>query len=108
MSTVENPISARSAEEVASVSTGGSGVNARSVEEQAYVRTGGSRINARSVEGVLSVSTGGSAIRARSASRKSMLDVLCLTMRILVCKAEWLSSVRKNIRSNTQMVRSSQ
>ena len=34
VSTVENPISARSAEEVASVSTGGNGVNARSVEEQ--------------------------------------------------------------------------
>ena len=82
VSTVEHPISARRAGEVVSVSTDGSGVDARSAEEAASVRTGGQ-----------------TATNARSAFRKSMLDVLymCLTMRILICKAEWLSSVRKNI-----------
>ena len=57
---------------------------------------GRERAKCRSAEEVASVSTGGqTATNARSAFRKSVLDVLCLTMRILVCKAEWLSSVRK-------------
>ena len=76
VSTVEHLISARSAhaEGVAFVSTDGSGVNARSAEEVANQN----------------VSISGSGINARSAFRASMVDVLCLTMRILVCKAEWL------------------
>ena len=70
---------------------------------------GRERAKCKSAEEVDSISTGGqTATNARSAFRKSVLDVLCLTIRILVCKEKWLSSVRKNIRSNTQMVRSRQ
>ena len=73
----------------------------------AYASTGENVVSAKTVEEVASVSTGGSGVNARSAFRKSLVDVLCLMMWILICKAEWLSSVRPSIKSNTQMVRSS-
>ena len=51
-------VNAKSAEEAASVSTGGDALGARSAEVQASVSTGGNAVNARSAEGAVSVSTG--------------------------------------------------
>ena len=79
---------------MAFASMGGDAVSARSAEGHLSVSMGGSAVSAGSAEVKASATMGGAAVAARSAMRNCMVNVLCLTMRILVCKAEWLSSVR--------------